>query len=158
LFYTAAAAAACSAMHSLCTSIPLQFHRNPFHFKHVQVLKGGAAIDDCGPCVVMATPSMLQSGLSRDLFEAWCESSQNTVIIADFAVQGTLARDILSSPTHVMSRQGVKVCKASYCFLVLSAECTMLWVVAPYWHLILFFLLDGRDGRRSLIADCLHSS
>jgi cleavage and polyadenylation specificity factor subunit 3 len=52
---------------------------------------------------------MLQSGLSRDLFEAWCESSQNTVIIADFAVQGTLARDILSSPTHVMSRQGVKV-------------------------------------------------
>jgi cleavage and polyadenylation specificity factor subunit 3 len=75
----------------------------------VQVLKGGAAIDDCGPCVVMATPSMLQSGLSRDLFEAWCESSQNTVIIADFAVQGTLARDILSSPTHVMSRQGVKV-------------------------------------------------
>jgi cleavage and polyadenylation specificity factor subunit 3 len=87
----------------------VQFHRNPFQFKHVQVLKGGAAIDDCGPCVVMATPSMLQSGLSRDLFEAWCESSQNTVIIADFAVQGTLARDILSSPTHVMSRQGVKV-------------------------------------------------
>ncbi|WIA30437.1 hypothetical protein OEZ86_000521 [Tetradesmus obliquus] len=86
-----------------------QYHRNPFHFKHVQVLKGGAAIDDCGPCVVMATPSMLQSGLSRDLFEAWCESSSNTVIIADFAVQGTLARDILSSPSHVMSRQGVKL-------------------------------------------------
>ncbi|KAF6258928.1 beta-lactamase-like protein [Scenedesmus sp. NREL 46B-D3] len=87
----------------------IQFHRNPFHFKHVQVLKGGAAIDDCGPCVVMATPSMLQSGLSRDLFEAWCENSHNTVIIADFAVQGTLARDILASPTHVMSRQGVKL-------------------------------------------------
>jgi Cft2 family RNA processing exonuclease len=52
---------------------------------------------------------MLQSGLSRDLFEAWCESSQNTVIIADFAVQGTLAREIKNSPSHVMSRQGVKV-------------------------------------------------
>eukprot|EP00879_Flechtneria_rotunda_P030549 GHRR01033195.1.p1 GENE.GHRR01033195.1~~GHRR01033195.1.p1 ORF type:complete len:643 (+),score=196.64 GHRR01033195.1:256-2184(+) len=82
---------------------------NPFQFNHVQVLKSGAVIDESGPCVVMATPSMLQSGLSRELFEAWCESPNNTVIIADFAVQGTLARDILSSPQHVLSRTGVKL-------------------------------------------------
>lgn len=57
----------------------------------------------------MATPSMLQSGLSRDLFEAWCEDPRNGVIIADFAVQGTLAREVLASPTEVTSRDGHKV-------------------------------------------------
>lgn len=93
-------------LHSACR---LQF-RNPFSFKHVKVLKAGTVIDESGPCVVMATPSMMQSGLSRELFEAWCESPANTVIIADFAVQGTLAREILSSPTHITTRTGVKVC------------------------------------------------
>ena len=35
----------------------------------------------------MATPSMLQSGSSRDLFESWCEDERNAIIICDFAVQ-----------------------------------------------------------------------
>lgn len=34
-------------------------------FKHVTHLKSSQHLDDIGPCVVMATPSMLQSGLSR---------------------------------------------------------------------------------------------
>lgn len=38
---------------------------NPFMFKHVTHLKSSQHLDDIGPCVVMATPSMLQSGLSR---------------------------------------------------------------------------------------------
>ncbi len=29
----------------------------------------------------------LQSGVSRELFEAWCEDPRNCVVIADFAVQ-----------------------------------------------------------------------
>lgn len=40
---------------------------NPFMFKHVTHLKSSQHLDDIGPCVVMATPSMLQSGLSRYL-------------------------------------------------------------------------------------------
>lgn len=44
---------------------------NPFQFKHVTHLKSASQFDDVGPCVVMATPSMLQSGMSRELFEAW---------------------------------------------------------------------------------------
>lgn len=60
---------------------------NPFSFKHVRVVKGAGQFDSDGPCVVMATPSMLQSGLSRDLFEAWCEDDRNAIIICDFAVQ-----------------------------------------------------------------------
>jgi cleavage and polyadenylation specificity factor subunit 3 len=91
----------------------LQF-RNPFAFKHVQVLKGRSEFDDSGPCIMMATPSMLQSGLSRALFEAWCEAPENTVIIAEMAVQGTLARELLNSPTHVMTTAGIKVRPTSH--------------------------------------------
>lgn len=82
---------------------------NPFHFRHVTHLKSASQFDDVGPCVVMATPSMLQSGVSRELFEAWCEDARNCVIIADFAVQGTLARDILSNPSDVITRAGARV-------------------------------------------------
>ena len=82
---------------------------NPFVFKHVRHLRSPAELDDCGPCVVLATPSMLQSGLSRELFEAWCEDSRNGVVIADFAVAGTLAREILSAPETVVSRQGQRL-------------------------------------------------
>ena len=61
--------------------------RNPFDFKYVRHTRGFRADSEIGPCVVLATPSMLQTGLSRELFEAWCEDSRNGVIIADFAVQ-----------------------------------------------------------------------
>lgn len=82
---------------------------NPFVLKHVSHLGSSGALDDIGPCVVLATPSMLQTGLSRDLFEAWCENPLNGVIIADFAVQGTLAREILGNPKDITTRTGHKV-------------------------------------------------
>lgn len=81
----------------------------PFNFKYITELKSQGGLDDVGPCVVLATPSMLQSGLSRELFDAWCEDKRNGVIIADFAVQGTLAREILACPSHVLTRAGAKV-------------------------------------------------
>ena len=61
--------------------------RNPFDFRHVRHTRGFRVDSEIGPCVVLATPSMLQTGLSRELFEAWCEDPRNGVIIADFAVQ-----------------------------------------------------------------------
>lgn len=33
---------------------------NPFVFKHISNLKGMQHFDDSGPCVVMASPGMLQ--------------------------------------------------------------------------------------------------
>ena len=72
-------------------------------------VRGGGRLDDSGPCVVLATPSMLQSGLSRELFDAWCEDPRNGIVICDFAVQGTLAREIQSSPSHVITKAGAKV-------------------------------------------------
>lgn len=66
----------------------------------------------CGACKFKSLKKSyrrLPAGLSRDLFESWCEDSRNTVIIADFAVQGTLAREILQHPPTVMSKAGIKL-------------------------------------------------
>ena len=48
--------------------------------------------DDIGPCVIMASPGMMQSGLSRQLFEAWCTDKRNGLIVAGYCVEGTLAK------------------------------------------------------------------
>lgn len=45
----------------------------------------------------------------RELFEAWCEDPRNGIIIADFAVAGTLAREVLDEPKEIMSHSGHKV-------------------------------------------------
>lgn len=54
--------------------------------------------DDIGPSVVMASPGMMQSGLSRELFESWCTDKRNGVIIAGYCVEGTLAKVGLKFP------------------------------------------------------------
>ena len=48
--------------------------------------------EDIGPSVVMASPGMMQSGLSRELFENWCTEKRNGTIIAGYCVEGTLAK------------------------------------------------------------------
>ena len=85
---------------------------NPFVFKHISNLKVCVPIemllwwsvyccvctqnidqfDDMGPCVIMASPGMMQSGLSRQLFEAWCTDKRNGLIVAGYCVEGTLAK------------------------------------------------------------------
>lgn len=52
---------------------------------------------------------MLQSGLSRELFEIWCTDKKNGVIIPGYVVEGTLAKEILSQPQEVSSMQGGKL-------------------------------------------------
>ena len=54
--------------------------------------------DDIGPSVVMASPGMMQSGLSRELFESWCTDKRNGVIIAGYCVEGTLAKVGITAP------------------------------------------------------------
>ena len=57
----------------------------------------------------MASPGMMQSGLSRELFETWCGEPKNGVIIAGYCVEGTLAKTILSEPQEIMSMSGQKL-------------------------------------------------
>jgi Cft2 family RNA processing exonuclease len=58
-----------------------------------------------GPCVVLASPGMLQSGFSRMLFDRWCEDPRNGVVLAGYSVEGTLARRLESNPSEVESLQ-----------------------------------------------------
>lgn len=50
------------------------------------ISKGIDQFEDVGPCVIMASPGMMQSGLSRELFEAWCTDAKNGVIIAGLKI------------------------------------------------------------------------
>ena len=79
---------------------------NPFRFAHVQNLNSVDDLDDTGPCVVMAAPGMLQSGVSRRLFDKWASSERNGVVIAGYSVEGTLAKQILSEPDEVRTMDG----------------------------------------------------
>jgi len=90
---------------------------NPFVFKHISNLKSMDHFDDIGPSVVMASPGMMQTGLSRELFENWCSDRRNGVIIAGYCVEGTLAKFILSEPEEVTSMNGQKLklnCSVEY--------------------------------------------
>ncbi len=95
--------------------LAVQTSDNPFKLRYVTEVRTPGKLDDTGPCVVLATPSMLQSGLSRELFDSWCEDARNGIIICDFAVQGTLAREIQGTPSHVITRAGAKVSLQSGC-------------------------------------------
>lgn len=101
---------------------------NPFNFKHIFNLRNAETlgvsnrpqIDDgmglttnnsneVGPCVVMASPGMLQNGLSRQLLEAWAADPANGCVITGYCVEGTLAKHIMTEPTHIDSMYGGKV-------------------------------------------------
>lgn len=62
--------------------------------------------EDSGPAVVLASPGMLQSGLSRELFEMWCSNRKNSVVLAGYAVEGTLAKELAKSPNKVQAMSG----------------------------------------------------
>lgn len=68
---------------------------NPFVFKYIRPLVDTKSFDDGGPCVVLASPGMLQSGISLELFERWCGNPKNGIIMAGYCVDGTIAKDVL---------------------------------------------------------------
>jgi len=81
---------------------------NPFKFDHIKALlndggqgQGQTGGQLLGPSVVMASPGFLQNGVSRQLFERWCDDEKNGVIIAGYTVEGTLAHNLLSSPNEI---------------------------------------------------------
>eukprot|EP00744_Colponema_vietnamica_P013021 GILI01018269.1.p1 GENE.GILI01018269.1~~GILI01018269.1.p1 ORF type:complete len:702 (-),score=178.30 GILI01018269.1:143-2035(-) len=82
---------------------------NPFEFKHIYNLKSVENLHDVGPCVVMASPGMLQSGLSRELFELWCTDKKNGLVVTGYCVEGTLAKQVLNEPSEVQLMSGEKV-------------------------------------------------
>jgi cleavage and polyadenylation specificity factor subunit 3 len=47
--------------------------------------------------VVLASPGMLQSGLSRELLEYWAPDARNGLVVTGYSVEGTPARVSLES-------------------------------------------------------------
>ncbi|CCH46911.1 hypothetical protein BN7_6516 [Wickerhamomyces ciferrii] len=78
---------------------------NPFQFKYIKNIKNLDKFDDFGPCVVVASPGMLQNGVSRELLERWAPDSRNSVILTGYSVEGTLAKTLLTEPDHIPSLQ-----------------------------------------------------
>lgn len=81
---------------------------NPFSFKFIQNLKSidVNTFSDSGPSVVFASPGMLQSGVSRQLFDRWAPDPKNGVMIAGYAVEHTLAKEIMNQPKEVVTLEG----------------------------------------------------
>ena len=59
----------------------------------------------------MASPGMLQSGYSRQLLEAWCDDSRNTVMITGYSVEGTMAKLLLNDPQFIECRDGRRMAR-----------------------------------------------
>ncbi|KAI5073207.1 hypothetical protein GOP47_0011220 [Adiantum capillus-veneris] len=82
---------------------------NPFNFTHIHPLKNIESFDDVGPSVVMASPGGLQNGLSRQLFELWCQDKKNACVLPGYVVEGSLAKIILNEPKEVTLMSGLVV-------------------------------------------------
>ena len=79
-------------------------------FRHISNLKGMESFDDeIGPSVVLASPGMMQNGLSRELFEKWCTNKRNGIILAGYAIEGTLAHQIKTEPEEIVTLAGMKL-------------------------------------------------
>ncbi|TPX44505.1 hypothetical protein SeMB42_g04306 [Synchytrium endobioticum] len=115
IYYASSLARKCMAIyqtyiHMMNTRIRKQFAvSNPFVFKHISNLKSMEQFDDVGPCVMMASPGMLQNGLSRELLELWCTDKRNGLIVPGYVVEGTLAKSILSEPDEIPTMSGGKL-------------------------------------------------
>ncbi|KTW32063.1 cleavage polyadenylation factor subunit YSH1 [Pneumocystis jirovecii RU7] len=83
--------------------------RNPFIFRYISSLKSLDRFEDIGPCVMLASPGMLQSGVSRALLEKWCPDPKNGLIVAGYCVEGTMAKHILNEPSEIISLSGQKI-------------------------------------------------
>ena len=85
-------------IHTMNANIRARFARrdNPFVFKHISHLpqsrNSERRVAEGPPCVVLASPGMLQSGTSRELLEVWAPDPRNGLIITGYSVEGTPAR------------------------------------------------------------------
>ncbi|KAG7976191.1 hypothetical protein I3843_06G137800 [Carya illinoinensis] len=96
-------------IHSMNDRIHSQHaaNSNPFIFKYISPIKRIENFKDVGPSVVMASPGMLQSGLSRQLFDMWCSDRKNACVIPGYVVEGTLAKTIINEPKEVTLMSGL---------------------------------------------------
>jgi cleavage and polyadenylation specificity factor subunit 3 len=81
----------------------------PWDFQFIRSLKSLDRFDDVGGCVMLASPGMLQNGVSRTLLERWAPEGKNGVVITGYSVEGTMAKEIMKEPDSipaVMTQRG----------------------------------------------------
>ena len=76
---------------------------SPWSFKHIRSLKNLDRFEDVGGCVMLASPGMLQNGVSRELLERWAPNEKNGVIITGYSVEGTMAKHIMQEPDQIQA-------------------------------------------------------
>ncbi|KAF9438122.1 Integrator complex subunit 11 [Entomortierella beljakovae] len=74
--------------------------RNMFDFKHIKSWDR-SYIDSPGPMVVFATPGMLHSGTSLELFKKWAPDPKNMVIMPGYCVAGTVGSKVLAGEKKI---------------------------------------------------------
>ncbi|KAJ1028791.1 hypothetical protein NDA16_001956 [Ustilago loliicola] len=116
IYYASALAKKCISVyqtyiHTMNDHIRTRFNRrdNPFVFKHISNLRSLEKFEDRGPCVMMASPGFMQSGVSRELLERWAPDKRNGLIVSGYSVEGTMARNILNEPEEIIGMNGQKI-------------------------------------------------
>ncbi|KAI9476393.1 MAG: beta-lactamase-like protein [Benjaminiella poitrasii] len=129
IYYASSLAKRCMAVYQtyinmMNARIRKQFAiSNPFVFKHISNLKNVEQFEDSGPCVMMASPGMLQNGLSRELFERWAPDKKNGLVITGYCVENTLARQAMNEPLDFQAMDGRKIpLKMSVDYISFSAH------------------------------------
>lgn len=117
IYYASSLARKCMAVyqtyiHMMNDHIRKKFQQtrtNPFQFKYIKSIRGLDRFEDIGPCVMLASPGMLQSGFSRQLLERWAPDPKNCLIITGYSVEGTMAKQIITEPLEIVSYQNPDV-------------------------------------------------
>ena len=116
IYYASSLARKCISIyqtyiHTMNEHIRSRFNRrdNPFVFKHISNLRSLDKFEDKGPCVMMASPGFMQSGVSRELLERWAPDKRNGLIVSGYSVEGTMARNILNEPDEIIGMNGQKI-------------------------------------------------
>lgn len=78
----------------------------PWDFRHIRSLKSLDRFEDIGGCVMLASPGMMQSGVSRELLERWAPDNKNGVVITGYSVEGTMAKLIVREPETIPAIMG----------------------------------------------------
>ncbi|KAL7749081.1 hypothetical protein RI367_005486 [Sorochytrium milnesiophthora] len=69
--------------------------RNPFDFKHIKPFERKFA-NLPGPMVLFASPGMLHSGLSLDVFKMWAADPKNMIILPGYCSANTVGAKVLA--------------------------------------------------------------
>ncbi|KAI8060768.1 beta-lactamase-like protein, partial [Gongronella butleri] len=129
IYYASSLAKKCMAVYQtyinmMNARIRKQFAiSNPFIFKHISNLRNVEQFEDSGPCVMMASPGMLQNGLSRELYERWAPDQKNGLVITGYCVENTPARQAMNEPDEIPAMDGHKIpLKMSVDYISFSAH------------------------------------